>query len=295
MSCVTLLEPDLRLIRAPNPSPLTGDGTNSYILGRAAQIVIDPGPEDAAHLARLMAALADGGPVEAILVTHTHLDHSPLAHALSTATGAPVMGFGTALAGRSARMQALAASGMVSSGESVDLRFRPDRVLAHGETVSCGPETLRALWTPGHFGNHLCFEWRGAVFSGDHVMGWSTSLVAPPDGDMAAYRASLERLHSVGARRLYPGHGDPVPDPAARIAELCLHRAARERAIVTALDEGPLDIGRIVARVYTQTPPALHRAAARNVLAHLIDLEARGLVRADPSLGEDALFMKSRA
>lgn len=290
MSTPHLLEPDLRVLLAPNPSPMTGEGTNTYLLGRHRLIVIDPGPDDARHLAALRMAIGTT-PVEAILVTHAHLDHSPLARPLAQATGAPVLAYGDARAGRSARMEALAAQGLSGGGEGVDASFRPDRCLPDDATLMHEGAPLRALWTPGHFGNHLCFAWRGAVFTGDHVMGWSSTFVSPPDGDIGAYMRALDRLEAAQARILYPGHGAPVTGPSARIQELRTHRRAREAAILAALAT-PQTIPELVAQIYTDTPPALHRAAARNVFAHLIDLAERSLVSATPSLSVEAMFQR---
>lgn len=290
MSVVCDLEPDLRVLVAPNPSPMTGAGTNTYLLGRAALAVIDPGPENSAHLAALRAAIGDR-PVAMILVTHAHLDHSPLARTLSRVTGAPVLAYGDARAGRSARMEALAAQGLAGGGEGVDAAFTPDRCIGDGAALLHEGAEIRALWTPGHFGNHLCFSWRRAVFSGDHVMGWSSTFISPPDGDIGAYMRALDRLEAEGARVLYPGHGAPVADPTARIAELRAHRLAREAAILAALEAGACRITDLVAAIYTDTPTAMHKAAARNVLAHLLDLEARGRVIARPEPALDALYM----
>ncbi|MCC5957681.1 MAG: MBL fold metallo-hydrolase [Natronohydrobacter sp.] len=290
MTSVIRLEPDLRLIRANNPSPLTGEGTNSYLLGDRELCVIDPGPEDATHLNALLQAIGATGELRAILVTHAHLDHSPLARRLNQATGAPVMAFGDARAGRSARMTRLAETGLVGGGEGVDDLFQPDHCLRDDEIVHLGEDRIRAIWTPGHFGNHLSFAWRGAVFSGDHVMGWSSTLVSPPDGDLAAYMQALDRLEVEQARVLYPGHGAPVLDPAHRIGELRAHRLQREAQILAALHQGPRSVAQLVAAIYRNIAPVLHRAAGRNVLAHLIDLQGRGVVVATPELGADATF-----
>lgn len=280
----------LRAILAPNPSAFTGAGTMSYILGEGAVAVIDPGPRDPAHLAALLAALSPGERVAQIVVTHAHLDHSGLARDLAARTGAPVSGFGPAEAGRSATMMRLAAAGLTGGGEGVDRTFVPDRRLADGDRVEGEGWTLDVLHTPGHFAGHLCLAWGERLFSGDLVMGWATSLVSPPDGDMAAYMASLDRLSRRAWDRLYPGHGAPVTDPAARIAELVAHRRGRERAILAALADGPLKLPALTARVYADTPPALLPAAARNALAHLIALCDAGRVTATPTLAEDAVF-----
>ena len=285
------LDPDLRLIRADNPSPMTGRGTNSWLVGRAALCLIDPGPDDPRHLAAILQAIATtGGTLRAILVTHSHLDHSALAPRLSQATDAPVMAFGDSRAGRSSFMEALARDGIAAGGEGVDRTFAPDVTLEDGACVVLDDAQLRAIWTPGHFGNHICLRWRDAVFSGDHILGWSSSLVSPPDGDMGAYLRSLDRLDTEAARIFYPGHGDPVDNPSARIAELRAHRLSREALIRAAISEKSLSLQEIVAQVYTDTPPALHPAAARNVFAHLIDLHQRGRIAATPSLAASARF-----
>lgn len=286
---VQLLAPGLRLVLAPNPSPMTFRGTNSYVLGEGAVAVIDPGPADPAHLRALLAALAPGERVSHILVTHAHLDHSPLARPLAEATGAPVLAFGSATAGRSAAMARLAAKGL-AGGEGVDAGFAPDVVLRDGAEVEGDGWRLRALHTPGHFGNHMSFLWGDAVFAGDTVMGWSSSLVSPPDGDMGAYMASLDRLAELGARRLYAGHGDPVADPAARIAALAAHRRAREAAIREALAAGPADAGTLARRIYTDTPAPLLPAATRNVIAHLLDLMEKNLTESEGPPGPVSRF-----
>jgi glyoxylase-like metal-dependent hydrolase (beta-lactamase superfamily II) len=288
MSSLTHLAPDLRLIRCNNPSPMTGDGTNSYILGAGDLCIIDPGPDDPEHLAHLLAAV-EGDRVACILVTHSHKDHSPLAPALARASGAPVLAYGDSGAGQSAMMQRLAAEG-VAGGEGVDPDFRPDCSLHDGEVVAFGQNRITAIWTPGHMGNHMCFHWRDMVFTGDHVMGWAPSLVSPPDGDMGAYMASLAKLAGLGARVFHSGHGAPITDPAARIAELTTHRKARESAILAELGQGPATIDILTQRIYVDLNPALHKAAARNVFAHLVDLHSRGVVDAHKSLHPMAEF-----
>ncbi|THD85837.1 MBL fold metallo-hydrolase [Aliigemmobacter aestuarii] len=269
---------------------MTHWGTNTFLLGEGGVIVIDPGPDSPAHLAALLAALEPGEEVAAIVVTHAHLDHSPLARALKEATGAPVLAFGGASAGRSPVMRRLAEAGLAGGGEGVDAAFHPDRSLADGETVAAGGVRIEALHTPGHFAGHLCLAWGDRLFSGDHVMGWASSLVSPPDGDMGAFMRSLDRLATRGWRRFYPAHGAPVDDPAARIAELIRHRRAREAALLTALAKGPATVEALATQVYADTPAPLMPAARRNALAHLIDLWERNLVQADPELSLDARF-----
>ncbi len=265
------LEPGLRLVRAPNPSPMTAEGTNTYLVGAGNVVVIDPGPAIPAHLEAILAALAPGEMITHILVTHSHLDHSPLARPLADATGAPVIAAGPSDWGVSAVMQALRDAGGLGGGEGIDTIFAPDERIKAGDVVA----GLSVLATPGHMANHLSFAWNGAVFSGDLVMGWSTSLVSPPDGDMTAFMTSVEMLQGRDDRVFYPGHGAPVTAPAVRCAELIAHRRHREAQIIAALGETPATAHELAARIYTQTPPALLPAAARNVLAHLIDLTAR--------------------
>lgn len=284
----------LRRVLAPNPSAMTGPGTNTYLLGERALAVIDPGPEDSAHLRAILAALKPGQHVSHILVTHAHRDHAPLARALAAETGAPVCAYGNARAGRSPAMQALADGGLMGGGEGVDHGFAPDVVLADGARIAGDGWTLTALWTPGHFGNHLSFAWEDAVFTGDLVMGWASSLVSPPDGDMTRFLASCARLRGRDARVLHPGHGGPVTHPAERLDWLIAHRRAREAAIMTALADGPADAATLAARLYTDTPRALLPAAARNVLAHLVDLGARGAVQPPTPLTANTRFARTK-
>ncbi len=282
----------LRRVLAGNPSPMTGSGTWTDIVGSGDVAVIDPGPALDGHLQAILGALAPGERVAAILVTHAHLDHSALAPALSRATGAPVLAFGTATEGRSPAMQRLVDAGLRSGGEGLDLAFTPDRRLADDEVIS-GPDwSLRAIHTPGHLGNHLCIGWEDVLFSGDHVMGWAPSLVSPPDGDMGAYMASLARLAQDDWRLMLPAHGDPITAPAERLAELTTHRRGREAQIAEALAPGPATLEAVTEAVYRDLAPALLPAARRNALAHLIDLAERNLAVASPFPGPEALWSR---
>lgn len=284
-------DPPIRLVRAPNPSPLTGSGTNTWLVGATELAVIDPGPDDPAHLAAILGAVGPGQRIGRIVVTHAHLDHSALAPRLAAATGAKVHAFGTATDGRSPLMTRLA-PGLPSHGEGLDHAFTPDRRLADGDSLT-GPDwSLTALHTPGHLGGHLCLAMGQVLFSGDHVMGWSTSIVSPPDGDMAAYMASLDRLATRPWRRFLPGHGEPVETPSTRLDELIAHRRQREAQILAALADGPDQLAPITARIYHDIPHALLPAAERNVLAHLIDLASRNLITATPSLHPGATFRR---
>lgn len=287
-----LLPGRLRRVLAQNPSPMTGPGTWTEIVGSGEVAVIDPGPALEGHLHAILAALDPGERVAAILVTHAHLDHSGLAPALVRATGAPLLAFGAAGDGRSPAMERLVSAGLRSGGEGLDPSFAPDRRLADGEVIR-GPDwALRAVHTPGHLGGHLCFAWEEVLFSGDHVMGWAPSLVSPPDGDMGAYMASLDLLAQQDWRLMLPTHGDPVGDPAARLAELAAHRRGREAQVAEALAAGPATLDEVTARVYRDIAPALIPAARRNALAHLIDLAERNLALADPFPGPDALWSR---
>ena len=264
--------PGVRRLLAPNPSAFTFTGTQTYVVGEGKVAVIDPGPDDSVHIEALTSALR-GEQVAAILVTHTHRDHSPASRPLAAATGAPIVGCAPlAIPDDGPRADA-----------SFDFDYAPDRILADGESVSGDGWTLEAVATPGHTSNHLCFALKeqGALFSGDHVMGWSTTIVSPPDGDMAAYMASLDKLLARDDAVYYPTHGPAITDPKGHVRALIAHRRGREAQILEQLEVGPGDIAAMVPTLYTDTDPQLFPAAARSVLAHLIDLESRGRVRCD--------------
>lgn len=266
------LGPLIRSLLAPNPSAFTYQGTRTYIVGEGDVAVIDPGPDLAVHRDAILEAVR-GETVAAILCTHTHRDHSPGARPLAAATGAPVVGC--------APLPAVADES--AADESFDRAYAPGRVLADGERLAGDSWTLEAVATPGHTSNHLCFACpqANALFSGDHVMGWSTSIVSPPDGDMGAYVASLEKLLGRGEAVYHPGHGPSIDRPRERVHALIAHRRAREAQIVARLRAGEGDPGTMVAAIYADVDPRLHPAAARSVLAHLIDLERRGIAGCD--------------
>jgi len=284
-----MLEPDLGLVLAPNPSPMTGQGTNTYLLGDQSLSIIDPGPQSDAHLAALLVAIA-GRPVSHIIVTHSHLDHSPLARPLADAVGAPVVAFGDTYAGRSAVMGQLADAGMTGGGEGLDHSFAPDVIVADGDVITGQGWSLDVIHTPGHLGNHIALAWGDTAFVGDLVMGWSTSLVSPPDGDMTDFLASCAKLLNIASRVHYSGHGAPITAPHTRLKELIAHRESRTAQILAQLAAGPQTVAQIVAIIYQDTDPRLHGAAGRNVLAHLIDLYVKRLVVVNGVLSPDSMF-----
>lgn len=259
----------VRRLVAPNPSAFTYHGTNTYLVGRAGVAVIDPGPADTRHLDAILAA-TEGQRVTHIVVTHTHRDHAPLSRALQEATGAPILGFGPHPA--------------AAGSESGDPDFRPDATVADGAVVEGEGWRLEAIHTPGHMSNHLSFALCGTdgLFSGDHVMGWSTSVVLPPDGDMAAYRASLGLLERRPEGVYWPGHGPAVPDAPAWVGALRRHRDQREAQIVAGLAAGAHTVAALVERTYPGLDPALVAGAGRSTLAHLVELSRTGRVVAVP-------------
>lgn len=289
------LAPLVRRVTAPNPSPMTFTGTHSYLVGEGEVAVIDPGPADPAHIRAILAALEPGERIASILVTHTHVDHSPGAALLKAATGAPTRAFGPHGAGLSAPMAALAASGAdFGGGEGADRGFRPDETLAEGDAVEAGGARLVALHTPGHLSNHLAFALEGpegGLFTGDLVMGWATTLVSPPEGDMAAFMASLGRLAGRADRVFWPGHGHPVADPAGMVGHQIAHRRGREAQIVAGLAAaGAATPAALTAAIYADVDPRLHGAAARNVYAHLLGLVAEGRAEAEGPPAPGARF-----
>ncbi len=283
------IAPGIRRLVAPNPGPFTFTGTCTYLVGGDEVLVVDPGPEDEAHLARLIAAIGTAR-VAGILVTHTHRDHSPLARALQARTESAIFGCAPHHAARALRL------GEINPLDaSADAHHAPDHVLTHGAHIEIGGRKIEVIATPGHTANHLCFalSGQGIVFSGDHVMGWSTSIVAPPDGAMGDYLASLEHLVSREEDRVYlPGHGAPVSDPRRFTRALLSHRRQRESQIFDRLAEGPKTIPELVAANYPALNPALLGAAALSVFAHIEELHARGAIHAEPELAMDAVYRR---
>jgi glyoxylase-like metal-dependent hydrolase (beta-lactamase superfamily II) len=259
---IEVLSPLVRRVIAANPGPFTYTGTGTYIIGRGRVGIIDPGPLDQAHIDAIAAALK-GETITHLLITHTHRDHSPAAAPLKAMTGAPTFGFGP---------HGIGADGETVVEEGGDMDFFPDHVLRDGDQIHGEGWTLTAVHTPGHTSNHLCFslEQERALFTGDHVMGWSTTVISPPDGDMAAYFSSLERLLQRDDAIYYPTHGAPVLSPKPLVQGLIDHRHQREAQICAVLANGPMTLAQMVLVIYKDVDARLHPAAARSVTAHLI-------------------------
>jgi glyoxylase-like metal-dependent hydrolase (beta-lactamase superfamily II) len=283
-SGLTRLSDRVRRLVAPNPSPFTFTGTCVYIVGQGEVAVVDPGPADPAHLDALLAAIP-GERVTRIVVTHSHRDHAAGAALLKQRTGAPVIG---------ARAHVVAAGRPTRADASHALDYAPDEALEDGARVAGRGFTLEAVATPGHAANHLSFALveENALFSGDHVMAWSTSVVAPPDGSMRDYLASLEKVARRGDAIYWPGHGGPVREPQRYVRALIGHRRQREAAILARLEAGEATVAEIVARVYPGLAPALVGAASLSTLAHLVDLTARGLAASDRPVALEARFRR---
>jgi glyoxylase-like metal-dependent hydrolase (beta-lactamase superfamily II) len=266
--------PGIRRLLCNNPGPFTFKGTVSYIVGRGKVAIIDPGPVDEAHGAALLEAVR-GETVTHIIITHTHRDHSPGAARIKAATGAPTYGEGPH---RAARSLNIGETRPLDSGGDMD--FRPDRILADGDVIDGDGWALEAIATPGHCANHVAFALKGTdiLFAGDHVMAWSTPVVAPPDGSMSDYMASLDKLARRAETTYYPGHGAAVRDAPRFVQYFVEHRRAREAAILERLKSGASDIPSLVRDIYAGLDPRLNKAAGLSVLAHLEDLVARGRV-----------------
>jgi len=280
--------PGVRRLLCNNPSPFTFKGTVSYIIGEGTVAIVDPGPDDPAHIAALLDAVR-GETVSHILVTHTHNDHSPGVPAVKAATGATVYAEGPHRPSRELNIGE--APRMEGSG---DMAFRPDVTLPDGEVVSGKGFTIEAVATPGHTKNHMAFAFKEAnvLFSGDHVMAWSTPVVAPPDGSMGDYMASLDKLRERSEQVYFPGHGGVVTNASRFVAAYILHRKAREAAIVRQIEKGESDIPTLVDAIYQNLDPRLKRAAGMSVLAHLEDLVSRGTIATEgpPSIAGNYRF-----
>ena len=280
---VAAISPRIRRVVARNPSPFTLYGTGTYIVGHGNVAVIDPGPADPAHIDNVLRAVA-GETVSHVLVTHTHMDHSPGCRLLAEHADAKTYAFGPHGAGK------IAAGVQVEEGGDMD--FQPDVLIADGDVIEGDDWSVECVYTPGHTSNHVCYALReeAALFSGDHVMGWSTSVISPPDGDMRSYMASLDRLLEREDRLYWPTHGPAIADPAAHVRAFIAHRREREAQIMRCLEGGLVRIADMVPRMYADTPQGLHPAAARSVFAAMAYLVEQGRVSCDGELAVEAAF-----
>ena len=270
------LEEGLSVITAPNASPMTFTGTRTYLLGNDNVIVIDPGPDIDSHFSAVMNFLT-GKNLTHILLTHSHVDHSPLSRRLKNETGATIIGFGSADEARTDFMNDLSSTIDLGGEEGIDINLVLDEKVIDGQILKLNGSLFEIVHTPGHLSNHICISWKqkNIIFSGDHLMGWATTLISPPDGDLGSFMKSLEKLALRKEEKYYPGHGKPIADPLAMVEAQLAHRREREKQILSSLEEGSKKPAEIVDQIYVDINPLLKKAALRNVLAHLIDLYER--------------------
>ena len=288
-SAVELQDGLMRLI-APNPSPMTSTGTNTYILGRKELLIIDPGPNSEAHLRNIMEVIPNNTKVTHILITHSHLDHSGLAPKLSKILNAPTLAFGTALDGLSNDMKSICKMGLTSEKFGIDTEFVPDHFLKDEEKITSREWEVVAHHTPGHLSNHICYQYLDKLFTGDHIMEWSTSVISPPEGDVSQFINSCEKIYNLHCEKFYPGHGIPVENPSERIAELIEHRKKREIEILNFLKNRQATISQITRYIYLNIDQNLLSVASRNVKAHLIDLIIKKQVTVDDISSDTAIY-----
>jgi glyoxylase-like metal-dependent hydrolase (beta-lactamase superfamily II) len=277
------VSPLIRRMVAPNPSPFSFKGTNSYVIGHGSVALLDPGPSIDAHVEALLGALG-GEQISHLVITHTHLDHSPAARLIKERRAVDTYAYGPHAGGR------FEAGAKVEEGGDGD--FRPDHELRHGDVIEGDGWRLRAVHTPGHTSNHLCYalDGEGALFTGDHVMGWSTSVVSPPDGDMEDYLASLDLLLARADRIYWPGHGPAIEDTGPYVRAFIAHRAEREEQILAALAAGPSTIADMVPGIYGDLHPGLVAAAGRSTFAAMIKLLGEGRVAMDGEASLQATY-----
>ena len=284
------LQDGLMRLTAPNPSPMTSTGTNTYILGRKELLIIDPGPNSEAHLRNIMEVIPKYTKVTHILITHSHLDHSGLAPKLSKILNAPTLAFGTALDGLSNDMKSICKMGLTSENFGIDTEFVPDHFLKDEEKISSREWEVVAHHTPGHLSNHICYQYLDKLFTGDHIMEWSTSVISPPEGDVSQFINSCEKIYNLHCEKFYPGHGIPVENPSERIAELIEHRKKREIEILNFLKNRDATISQITKNIYFNIDQNLLSVASRNVKAHLVDLIIKKQVTVDDISSDTAMY-----
>ena len=282
---------NITCILAPNPSAMTYRGTNTYIIDNNELAIIDPGPINDEHFNNILKVI-DDRPVKFIFLTHSHVDHSPLAKKLSNKLATQTYAFGPSESGLSKIMLFLIANGYKSVGEGIDYNFMPDYSIKDGEQFILGNDKIRVIYTPGHMGNHVCFQYGEILFSGDHVMDWATSMVSPPYGDIAQFMNSCRKLESNNFKLFLPGHGAPVRNPSDRLRFLINHRLERESQILETLEKISLNAEEITKIIYTDIDKLLIPAATRNVFAHLIDLNSRGILTFKGSILEQTRVEK---
>ena len=284
------LQDGLMRLTAPNPSPMTSTGTNTYILGRKELLIIDPGPNSETHLRNIMEVIPKYTKVTHILITHSHLDHSGLAPKLSKILNAPTLAFGTALDGLSNDMKSICKMGLTSEKFGIDTEFVPDHFLKDEEKISSREWEVVAHHTPGHLSNHICYQYLDKLFTGDHIMEWSTSVISPPEGDVSQFINSCEKIYNLHCEKFYPGHGIPVENPSERIAELIQHRKKREIEILNFLKNRDATISQITKNIYFNIDQNLLSVASRNVKAHLVDLIIKKQVTVDDISSDTAMY-----
>ena len=292
---IELLEENIQRIIAPNASQMTFTGTNTYLVGNKCLAVIDPGPKNLTHLNSILSSVKPHQKISHILITHSHIDHSPLSKLLKEKTGAKIYAFGNSFSGKSSIMQRLSDQGDLRGGEGLDLEFKPDILITDNDIISNDEWSFEVIHTPGHLGNHVCFglNEQNILFSADHVMGWATSLVSPPDGDLTQFMESLRKLLTKDQyTKFYPGHGDIISNPTEIINYIIDHRKMRETQIMNELKDLSLTATKLTKAIYTEIDKSLIPAAARNVFAHLIDLGERDLVTKPKNLNFFSEFKK---
>ena len=288
---ITKPSKNITCILAPNPGVMTYEGTNTYIIGNDELAIIDPGPLNDEHFYNILKVI-DDRPVKFIFLTHSHVDHSLLAEKLSSKLAAQTYAFGPSDTGLSKIMLFLIAEGYKSIAEGVDHNFIPDHSIKDEDQFNLDNKKIKVIHTPGHMGNHVCFQYDTMLFSGDHVMDWATSMVSPPYGDMAQFINSCRKLENNNFKLFLPGHGGPVRNPRARLRSLIDHRLKRESQILTTIENFSLNAKEITEIIYTDIDKSLFPAATRNVFAHLIDLNERGIIRFKGVISEQNSVLK---